>query len=106
MLSYSIEHTGLIKDTDSGIYKDSDYINTNYHNRSGVVFVDTLCPCRSGKAIKYSFYWDDTSDKGYQAEQDYRELIHEDIINRYANKFRFCDDCENTILDKIKKEYA
>lgn len=106
MLYYKIKHSGTITDTDCGIYKSSDSLFTDYHNRSGVVYVDTLCSCKNGKAINYTFYWDDSSDKGYKAEQDYRELIHEEITNKYTNKFRFCDDCESTILDKIKEEYV
>jgi hypothetical protein len=93
MPHYTIDHSGI--DNSNNEYGP-------YYNRSNSTTVETNCSCNIGKTIR--FYYDWFSDD--KDEDKFIEKTKAEIKSEFNNKFRFCDLCEERILDSIAEEYT
>jgi len=99
-LRYAIDHSGLNHN------EHPDYDFRTYYERSGALGVKAQC----------SDTHEDTSWIGYKTVRFYHDylddevkmeqLIREELKKRFKNKFRYCDDCEEEILNHIERDYA
>ena len=70
-LRYTVHHTGI------PVNNPEDYDPAKYYNRSGVVYVDTLCDCKMGKGIHYYFDWyNEDGDDSVYCEKRKRSPVH------------------------------
>jgi len=99
-LRYKIEHSGLNNDN------DSDYEYAHYYERSCMFGIIAQCMDThdgSGwKGYKTIRFFHDYEDNDIEMEK----LIKEELRKRFAKKFRYCDSCEEEILDQIERDYA
>lgn len=97
-LRYAIDHSGITRD------ENTEYDNRTYYENSGAFGIIAQCMDThdSNGWIGYKtirFYHD------YDNEE-MEKLIKDEIRKRFAKKFRYCDTCEEEILDQIERDYA
>lgn len=97
-LRYAIDHSGLNHD------EDSDYDFRSYYERSGAFGIIAQCMDTHDsngwmgyKTIRFYHDYDN---------EEMEKLIKDELRKRFAKKFRYCDDCEEEILDQIERDYA
>lgn len=97
-LRYAIDHSGLNHD------EDSDYDFRSYYDRSGAFGIIAQCMDthdNSGwigyKTIRFYHDYDN---------EEMEKLIKDELRKKFAKKFRYCDTCEEEILDQIERDYS
>ena len=94
-MRYMIRHTGT-----SHLEGTYSFDERTLFDYSGMTTVKTQCDCDSGKTISFYYDADDVVSESLIANE-----IEEEIKAKYDNVFLHCDDCEEYILNQIKKEY-
>lgn len=100
-LSYGIDHSGLHRN------ENSDYDFRAYYERSGAFGVVAQCikehdDSKGWMGYKTVRFYHDYIENEVEVEK----LIKEELRQRFAKKFRYCDSCEERILDQIERDYA
>jgi len=99
-LRYGIDHSGLHRN------ENSDYDSTMYYERSGAFGIIAQCmdthDANGWLGYKTIRFYHDYIENDIEMEK----LIKEELRKRFAKKFRYCDDCEQEILQQIERDYA